>query len=860
MPRDRLDERDAKLLYALIKLQQTEPRAVRALAQAAANTGAFAQMLAAARADVKAREEPERDGRVKEEVWKEFFDALNASSALRELLTDGVLTDDDVLTEEDALKVATFARIADLTPGTREVLSTQDGPFLNALAAVLDRHMTPYDAERLVAEDLGRFLALRKNSPDFAAALNQLESQPHWHVVLASIEENEDYVANIEGANEQESRALRNAAQRDFDAIKAVSQSAKTKLGPMLRLSRMPRSLFRLAWNSEQRLADIPVEEAGTPRSDESIGADALALLRDAGGALEDEFRWVLEGVRLRVAAARHLITEREFAKLDACEYKWPQVMARISSGPNGVEGIIAIESYFLDLPPGVLPGSSSTVTPPPQKSEEEREFYEACMADEGLRRFLRLRPYFKEMDRRRLLERRLSFTFEPGAQTATAAAAAPTITTATPTADSTPITDTQKPPTETPQDTTPLNVTFVIRRKGQLQPEAGTEASQQETQDDAPRSEATEADAAYYSVEVVMANDPGGVEYPAVRLSTNAVLRKMFESRNFVEDDYGWFVGLTKSLAYESDSDYQLTLAGRTLHEEFFGRLFPPEPIDEDFAGLLLGGGGGRQLRFTIRTDAPEVARLPWEMLKTPGRERSLALNTDVSLCRYVGKELKAAVPVLRTDLDKPRVLTTFTKRGELDDIIVATRRLETLQSGFRASGVYDIAVNDTVDTGKYFLKAVREDKPHVLHLEMFAVRTSSLPGNEPALLLGDSDSGPYLLELSEFSAALVSGGVQLLTFGNNPTGGFLMNSLIEMVSGLLRAGLPAAVVATRPVEETSAINFWTGFYRAWLNGKSVEEAVAGARREISRSDWSAFALFGSPSVVGRLSLPRAL
>jgi hypothetical protein len=758
------------------------------------------------------------------------------------------LTEADALAAEDALKVSTFARIADIKPtGGREVFDTQDGTFLNALAAVGDRRMTPDDAERLVCEDLGRLLKLARDSPEIAEALDEIEPRPHWHVVLASVEDNnKEYISGIEGASETESRALRAAARDDLREIEEVtaSKAFNTKLGPMFRLSRMPRSLFRLARDHAQLLSDISFLAPGggpvpTPRGEESVGADALARLRDLGGPVEEEIEWVVGGVRLRMAAARHLLSDREFAKLDACEYKWPSVMARIISGPGGVEGIKTIESYFLDLPAGVLPGVSTEATPPPQKTEEEREFYEACMADDGLRRFLRIRPYFKDMDRRRLLERRLSFTFEPGAQLATGVAAAATAATPT-TAGPLPGDDWRKSPPETSQETTPLDVTFVIRNEG---PPVGPA--------DAHLPSPERAAEAYYSVEVITPG--GGAKYDPVKLSTVNVVRKMFESRGFAGDEYGWFFDLTKSLTHGESSVYDVTRAGQMLFDEFFGRLFPADASGGSFDERWLAGGGERELRVTVATDAPEVASLPWEMLKTPGRGRSLPLNPNVSLCRYVERGPDVRQPVLRDDAQPPRVGRVFAPFDQPEST-QAARRLNVLSSDF-SSGV---AWLPPPPTPREKLTTLRE-KPFVLHVEASFIRP--LPGLVPMLALLPAVAGSEGHDfVSKLPDLLLGAGVQLLTVGDNGQGGFLDNPLLEAVDALVRAGLPAAVVATRPVEETSAINFWRSFYGAWFSGRNVEDAVSGARLQISRNDWSAFALFGSPSVVGRLRLPQAL
>ena len=127
----KLDERDKALLHRLILFHQQEPRLLHTLALVIPNGNAFRAALSVAAGVETERDEhvkeTERDEHVKEEVWNDFRGAVAGSHPLLELLR----AVGDRAAEDDALKMATFARIADLTPEGRDVLNTQDGPFLN---------------------------------------------------------------------------------------------------------------------------------------------------------------------------------------------------------------------------------------------------------------------------------------------------------------------------------------------------------------------------------------------------------------------------------------------------------------------------------------------------------------------------------------------------------------------------------------------------------------------------------------------------------------------------------------------------------------------------------------------------------
>jgi hypothetical protein len=818
----KLDERDRGLLHGLIALSQKEPRLVNALALVVAGVEAFraAREAAAGRA-------PEEDARFKGETWDEFRNGVAASKRLRDLLADESLAD------EDALKVATFARIADLTPDGREVLNTQDGPFMNVLSAALDRAKTAADAEFLMEEELGKFITLKERSNDLFQAIHRLDAKPFWQVVLASVEDNDDYTARVE----YDSPATRDDAKKSLDEIRTKSQAATTRLESSFRLSRMPRGLFRLAWDSQKLFDDIPQKDSSdVQRSSESRGADALKRLKESH---QNEAEWIINGIRLRFAVAQDILSEREFAKLDACEYKWPEVARILTSGPAGVEGLIAVETHFLKFPfINISTGTGSGTTtppPPPSNTEEERRLSELCNKDAGLRRFLRLRPYFRDIDRKKLLERRLAFAFEPAAPSAPTTS--PTTTAAT---GSTPATDTQPTREQPAQEMTgPLDLSLMITRET---PEQGADSVG-----------TGESPKISYKVTASTSGTLSLTTDRTVSVSTSELIGRMFANGGLAgtfDNRNEWYVNLTKMLSGDFDLSSPLASIGKMLYDEFFSELFSDWRGEELKKALAVSW----RVRVNVRTGAREVASLPWEWLALPGHEKSLVLSPINSLVR---DSRAAAAPATRDDMYPLRVLTVFSTHGE--NPREAESRLGRLYSTFRGDAVKLVPSEVRPTTPDGLIRDLRDLRPHVLHVEASIIPSYNADGSTEHELLLDIHDGKDTLKLSELETALIENGVQLVTFGNNHGGGFLENPLLDFVAGLISKGLPAAVVATRPVEDRSALTFWNGFYRAWLNGKSVEEAVSTARDELisSRLDWSAFALFGNPLVVSRLSLP---
>ena len=75
-----------------------------------------------------------------------------------------------------------------------------------------------------------------------------------------------------------------------------------------------------------------------------------------------------------------------------------------------------------------------------------------------------------------------------------------------------------------------------------------------------------------------------------------------------------------------------------------------------------------------------------------------------------------------------------------------------------------------------------------------------------------------------------------------------------------LVKQGVPAVIAPMRAIDDASATTFTTEFYRAFLQGNTLESALHIARRKLASKggDWSVFALFANPAYLDHFQLLR--
>jgi hypothetical protein len=115
-------------------------------------------------------------------------------------------------------------------------------------------------------------------------------------------------------------------------------------------------------------------------------------------------------------------------------------------------------------------------------------------------------------------------------------------------------------------------------------------------------------------------------------------------------------------------------------------------------------------------------------------------------------------------------------------------------------------------------------------------------------------------VVSINDFAQGLINNDVQLLIIGRNSMAQMYENPGARSAYQLSKQGVPAVIAPMRAIDDASATTFTTEFYRAFLQGTTLESALYIARRKLASKggDWSVFALFANPAHLDHFQLLR--
>jgi hypothetical protein len=111
----------------------------------------------------------------------------------------------------------------------------------------------------------------------------------------------------------------------------------------------------------------------------------------------------------------------------------------------------------------------------------------------------------------------------------------------------------------------------------------------------------------------------------------------------------------------------------------------------------------------------------------------------------------------------------------------------------------------------------------------------------------------------LDYVGSALKTAGVQLVVIGRNEVSRLYENPVATAAFQLAKKGL-SVIAPMRAIDDASATTFTTDFYRAFLQGNTLESSLYQARRNLASKggDWTVFALFTDRDRLQYLELVR--
>ncbi len=715
------------------------------------------------------------DSLTKEE-WERLFRVTTSAESLRKLFAD----DNDPFKGASESEISLLADVSDLTSDPQTMFYSQNGTFHLVLSAV--RQRPELDTVELITDGLNKFFTLMDTNEDVAESLYHLSCSNDWYPVLASLYDGRDYTANESETAKQ--------ALHDWNG--KLNTELRSILLKPTRLYRVSKKLIKLAWEKRElfveALISIPADKrlTGAELRQQISNVAYTLFVRDA----KDELEKIEDDLQLLAVVARHYIGVRKFAKLDGLVYAWPRIASLAMANYANLE---YVEDFFVEKKP--LPTSEEL------EARDAKELYELCSNNGAIIRFLRLRPYFKEIDEDELRR------YRPLA----------------------PVTISDQPQQPTPQIVSPVDVNVATPSVVSVDtPVRVCEVSIKalESSDHDP----VEADVEYG----ITLTHSGIVASDQAKFSIRKLLDLILSMLGVTSEES--LQSSMKGLFSGTNAELVLARAGTPL----FNTILPGTLLKDHFLKALKGDG---PVRIVVRTAVKELQYLPWEWLPRPGYTDLLLSNNRFSLIR--------SPDVIPDFSPSPMVfplrilgLSPNTPVG-MRDISESSR--QALQDLSMAGAEYKALVRDEATIIRVE-DEVKNALPQILHFEGYV----NVVNDSLWLIFSSSLSSlTESVHLTRFGSLLSKHRVQLLVAGRNDSSRILGNTAVLAAYQLAKDAVPAVLAPIRAVDDVTATSLTTEFYRALLSGNNVEQALYIARRKIASrgGDWTAFALFAQPS-----------
>ena len=718
--------------------------------------------------------------------WQKLYNFTTRAESLRKMFANGR----NPLSGASENEISVLAEISDLTTDSQTVFYSQNGTFQLVLETV--RQRPELDTASVITDGLNKFYTLLDTNEVVAEELYKLACSNDWHLVLASLYDTRDYTT-AETPTAKESLEQWN---------KNLTTNVRSILLRPTKLYRVPQKLIRLAWERRSLFRDarekISDEKglSGTERRQQVSNVAYPLFVKEA----PDEIARIASDLQLLALVARHYISVRKFVKLDGLVSGWPRIASLAMANFRNLE---YVEDFFVE--------KKQRPSDEELERRDARDLYNRCASDPSLIRFLKLRPYFKEIDEDELRRYR---PLAPVTISDPAQPPAPTII---------------APPVETVRSATPVATTAVtLARVCQLS--IDTVVPLQPGQKLPPEEVA-------FTVELSVS----GVEMG--KGTTNFSIRALLDTiLNAVGVSSEETLQVITNTIFAVNTEPILTRGGAQLLDALISRT----GLSEKLADAFRGEG---PVRLVINSKVQELHHLPWEWIPRPGYSELLLSDSRFSIVRWMSAETTAP----QAPLNSPISILGLFPNGPLGTREISERSTKVLDvlisEGARYNGL--IAGDATLIRVTDELVA---RPPHIVHFEGSVSFVSELPSDFVFFFSLLTPPATEPVHWSRFGGLLREGKVQLLVIGRNESNRTLGNVAAATAYHLVNSGdVPAILAPIRAVDDVTAFSFTTEFYRAFLAGNSLEQALDIARRKVASrgGDWTPFALFANPAVL---------
>jgi len=268
--------------------------------------------------------------------------------------------------------------------------------------------------------------------------------------------------------------------------------------------------------------------------------------------------------------------------------------------------------------------------------------------------------------------------------------------------------------------------------------------------------------------------------------------------------------------------------LVGQRLYESLFGSP-ARECIEASLRTIFPQRRKG--LRILINTtDAPELARLPWEFLYSPRNEDFLFSDTMKPVVRWLDVDEPPPTLTVEPPLRLLVAIASPTGRAGLS-VGEELAHLDDALASLAESGVVETTRVDHT-TLERLDEALLSKKPHVLHF----IGHGDFDGDESVVIL-ESDASPGAADpiagrqlgvllrnhLASLRLVFLNSCMGAAVGGRAPFGG--------VAQSLIRRGIPAVIAMQFPISDKAAVALSRHFYRYLAAGLPVDAALTSAR-----------------------------
>lgn len=717
--------------------------------------------------------------------WRTVYEKITATPSLLNLFANNR----DPFQSATPSQIWLLAEISDLTSDPQLMFYSQNGTFHLVLNTI--RQNSELNTQALIGDGFNRFYALLDTDAELAKLVYELACSHGWYPVLASLKDARDYTIDESDATK--------ARLKDWNERLSTEQRKQ-----VLDLFPVPRTLVKLAWE-RQDLFDNALKSIEVDQHSELsqlVPNVAHGLFRTEAEAKIKEIETDLD---LLAVIARHCISTRKFVKLDGLVYSWPRIAALAMANYSG---LVYVEGLFLKRKP--RPSDEEL------QAKDARELYDLCAGNKAVIRFLKLRPYFHEIDENEL--RRYRKLARAVSDTSPVASSAPSSSNISASA----FTPKTVFPVSIPTQVCELVITGV--------PKPATFVPEQEDE-----------------FQLLLRVSDHEIANGKVTFSVRKLLDKILGAIGVPSE--GVLHTTIKNLFSAGNAETVLVRGGK----ELYSTIIVGSGLEEKFKAIFQNDKPVR-LIVVIPSIREELHCLPWEWFPDPRSDELLLSNESFSLVR--SKPVRSEVSTL--PLTRPIRMIGVYPNAPIGTRDVSNSSMNIFQKLEGANYRLFARDNAPLTTVKEWLEKFH---PHIVHFEGYV----DFAGEYGAGLriFFSKETGTEPVGLPEFESLLKLNQVQLLVIGQNESRRVYENAGPVLASRVVRMAVPTVLAPIRAVDEVTANTFNAEFYQALIRGDTLEQALFHARQKVkgTGADWTPFALFSDPWLLDDFKLlPQSL